>query len=63
MVHSKRYIFIGETLRKQNLTPSSLSRTPLNERKINDSLLLVDRVFDLLEENPALKNELTREGN
>lgn len=61
LINSKNYTFVGLTLHTQFLVPNSLSRCPMNELKINNRLLLIDRVLALAEKNPYIKDSLENE--
>jgi glycosyltransferase involved in cell wall biosynthesis len=63
LISSKRCAFIGKTLHSQNLIKNSLSRSPISNKKINDRLLLVRRVFDLVNNNPSFSVAIEAEGN
>ncbi|MCD9504140.1 glycosyltransferase [Photobacterium phosphoreum] len=63
LVSSKRQVFIGNILHTQYLVENSLSRSPLTKLKINNRLLLVQRVFDLIKDNAIYNDKIQFEGN
>lgn len=63
LINSNNYTFVGLTLHTQFLVPNSLSRCPMNELKIDNRLLLIDRVLDLAEKKPNVKDDLENEVN
>ncbi|GAA4412922.1 glycosyl transferase [Advenella faeciporci] len=63
LVNIKSAIFVGETLHTQFLVSNSLSRSEMNSLKIKNSLMLVDRILDLVKDNSTYKEELIFEAN
>lgn len=60
---SNKHVFIGKTLHTQRLIANSLSRSPISELKINNRLLLVDRLLDTYQRNPKELKILMHEAN
>lgn len=58
LVNSKKFLFLGKTYHTQLLVSNSLSRSPMNETKINNRLLLVERILEIKDKNILLKNIL-----
>ncbi len=63
LINSKKHLFIGETIHTQLLTHNSLSRSPANKTKVNNRLLLIDRVIQLSNKNPKHKETTISEAN
>lgn len=63
LTHSKKFLFLGEAIHTQVLVPNSLSRSPLNEIKVSNRLLLIDRMLEIIDDHPSYENVLTMEAN
>lgn len=63
LTNSNKYLFLGETIHTQLLVSNSLSRSPLNEKKVSDRLLLIDRVLKIIDDEPNYEESIIIEAN